>query len=305
MQRSARQRRLLISAAFLQMNTDPMPGGHRRALRFTSFRMSLPHDLVTHFKQYFEIVPADTPDLLEQAFRLRYQVYCQEGCLPGFNPLAYPDGLERDIYDYEHRSAHCLLRHRHTGMNAGTVRLVLADPVRPDAPFPIEVAAGEQIEQGHASMAGSIRRSIAECSRFILAKQFRSRRGEHQWADGLAEEGLDAGRGSDERRVLPHPVLGLIKAAMIMSWEQQVHYLYTAMEPRLDRRLRQFGLELRPVSPLIEYHGPVRAHWGFVPEFLAHVHKLRPEVWCLLTENGKIWPASRDDGASEMQRQMS
>jgi len=240
--------------------------------------MRLPHDLLTHFTQYFEIVRADSPDLLEQAFRLRYQVYCQEGLLPGFDPLDYPDGLERDIYDYEDRSVHCLLRHRLTGTNAGTVRLVLADRVRPDAPFPIELAAGEHIDRDYLSKFCAARGTIGECSRFILARRFRSRRGEHQWADGLAEEEPDADRGSAERRILPHPVLGLIKAVMIMCWEQQVHYLYTAMEPRLDRRLRQFGLELRPVSPLIEYHGPVRAHRGFVPEFLALVHKLRPEV---------------------------
>ncbi|MGH8589090.1 MAG: PEP-CTERM/exosortase system-associated acyltransferase [Gammaproteobacteria bacterium] len=262
--------------------------------------MSLPHDLVTHFNQYFEIVRADTPELLEQAFRLRYQVYCQEALLPGFDPLDYPDGLERDIYDYEHRSVHCLLRHRPTGINAGTVRLVLADPVQPDALFPVEAVAGDQIDRDYLSKHCADRGTIAECSRFILARRFRSRRGEHLWPDGLAEEGLDAYRESDERRVLPHPVLGLIKAAMIMSWEQQVHYLYTAMEPRLDRRLRQFGLELRPVSPLIEYHGAVRAHWGFVSEFLAHVHHQRSEVWGLLTENGKIWPPPLDDGASEM-----
>ena len=267
--------------------------------------MTLPHDSVTHFRQYFEIVPADTPDLLEQAFRLRYQVYCQEGRLPGFDPLDYPDGLERDIYDDEHRSVHCLLRHRPTGTDAGTVRLVLADRVRPDAPFPIEVAAGEHVDRDYLSKFCAARGTIAECSRFILARRFRSRRGEQQWPDGLAEEDLNADRGSDEHRVLPHPILGLIKAAMIMSWEQQVYYLYTAMEPRLDRRLRQFGLELWPVSPLIECHGPVRAHWGFVPEFLARVYKQRPEVWYLLTENGKIWPASRDDGPNEMQRKAS
>ncbi|MGH8658111.1 MAG: PEP-CTERM/exosortase system-associated acyltransferase [Gammaproteobacteria bacterium] len=267
--------------------------------------MSLPHDLVTHFKQYFEIVRADTAELLEQAFGLRYQVYCQEGLLPGFEPEDYPDGLERDIYDYEHRSVHCLLRHRPTGTNAGTVRLVHADPVQPDALFPVEAAAGQQIEQGHARIAGSIRRSIGECSRFILARRFRSRQGEQQWADGLAEERLDAGRASDERRVLPHPVLGLIKAAMIMSWELNIRYWYTAMEPRLDRRLCQFGLELRPVSPLFDYHGPVRAHWGFLPEVFANVHGRRPEIWYLLTENGEIWPAPRDDGASEMQAKAS
>lgn len=267
--------------------------------------MSLPYDLVTHFRQYFEIVPADTPDLLEHAFRLRYQVYCQEGCLPGFDPLDYPDGLERDIYDYEHRSVHCLLRHRPTGTNAGTVRLVLADPVQPDAPFPIEGAAGEHIDRDYLTKFCAARGTIAECSRFILAKQFRSRRGEQQWPDGLAEEGRDTGRRSDERRVLPHPVLGLIKAAMIMSWERQVSYWYTAMEPRLDRRLRQFGLVLRPVSPPVEYHGPVRAHGGFLPEVFANMHQQRPEVWCLLTENGKIWPAPRDDAASAAQRQAS
>ena len=145
--------------------------------------------------------------------------------MPGFDPLDYPDGLERDIYDYEHRSVHCLLRHRPTGTNAGTVRLVLADPVRPDAPFPIEVAAGEHIDRDYLGKFCAARGTIAECSRFIVARRFRSRRGEQQWPDGLAEEGLDADRGSDERRVLTHPVLGLIKAAMIMSWERQVQLL--------------------------------------------------------------------------------
>jgi N-acyl amino acid synthase of PEP-CTERM/exosortase system len=263
-----------------------------------------PPDLLAHFTKYFEILQADTPALLQEAFRLRYQVYCQEGLLPGFDPLDYPNGLESDIYDYEHRSVHCLLRHRPAGINAGTVRLVLADPVQPDAPFPIEVAAGEQIDRDYLGKHCTARRTIAECSRFILARRFRSRRGEYQWPDGLAPEGPDADRGSDERRALP-PVLGLIKAAAIMCWERQVHYLYTAMEPRLDRRLRQFGLHLWAVSPLIEYHGPVRAHWGFVPEFLALMCKQCPEVWGLLTENGKIWPAPRDDGVTEMQRKTS
>jgi N-acyl amino acid synthase of PEP-CTERM/exosortase system len=262
-------------------------------------------DLLTHFTKYFEILQADTPALLEEAFRLRYEVYCREGCLPGFDPADYPDGLERDIYDYEHRSVHCLLRHRPTGSNAGTVRLVLADPVRPDALFPIEVAAAEHIDRDYRGKFRAARGTVAECSRFLLTKRFRSRRGEHQWPDGLAEEGLDADRGSDERRVRTHPVLGLIKGAMIMSWERQISYWYTAMEPRLDRRLCQFGLVLRPVSPPVDYHGSVRAHGGFLPEVFAKMHQQRPDVWRLLTENGNIWPAPRDHTTSAAQRQAS
>ena len=38
-----------------------------------------PPDLLAHFTKYFEILQADTPALLEEAFRLRYEVYCQEG----------------------------------------------------------------------------------------------------------------------------------------------------------------------------------------------------------------------------------
>ena len=148
-------------------------------------------DLLAHFTRYFEILRADTPALLEQVFRLRYAVYCQEGCLPGFDPVDYPDGLERDIYDYEHRSVHCLLRHRPTGSNAGTVRLVLADPVQPDALFPIEVAAGGAHRPGLFKQILCRPAALsASAPGFIVARRFRSRRGEQQWPDGLAEEAL-------------------------------------------------------------------------------------------------------------------
>ena len=40
-------------------------------------------DLLAHFMRYFEIVRADTPALLEEVFRLRYQVYCVEGYRTG------------------------------------------------------------------------------------------------------------------------------------------------------------------------------------------------------------------------------
>ena len=179
-------------------------------------------------------------------------------------------------------------------------------PSTPDAPFPIEVAAGEHIDRDYLSKFCAARSTIAECSRFILARRFRSRRGEQQWPDGLAEEGLDADRGSDERRVLTHPVLGLIKAAMIMSWERQVHYLYTAMEPRLDRRLRQFGLRALAGEPTDRISRTGARSLGIragIPRSVCTSSVPRYGVYSL--ENGNIWPAPRDDAASETQRQAS
>ena len=112
-------------------------------------------DLLAHFMRYFEILRADTPGLLEEVFRLRYQVYCVEGTVPGFAPSHFADALERDAYDA--RSVHCLLLHRSTGIFAGTVRLVCADPARLDTPFPLEVASGPEIEQEYLRIASQFR----------------------------------------------------------------------------------------------------------------------------------------------------
>jgi hypothetical protein len=35
-------------------------------------------DFLSCYRQHFEIVRADTPSLLDEAYRLRYQVYCVE-----------------------------------------------------------------------------------------------------------------------------------------------------------------------------------------------------------------------------------
>lgn len=249
--------------------------------------MNADPDLLAHFMTYFEIVRVDTPSLLEEVFRLRYEVYCREGRLPGFDPRDYPDAMERDVYD--RRSVHCLLRHRPSGVYAGTVRLVLADLDRPDAPFPVEVAAGAQMDLEYLRTRISARHRLGECSRFMLARQFRSRRGEQHWPDGVAEPG-QFGAPATERRAHTHPVLGLIKAGLTMSWERSVTDWYMAMEPRLDRRLRQFGLVLPAVSPRIEYHGSCRAHWTRVPHALEYARSLRGDVWSLLTNDGAIWP---------------
>ncbi|PQJ96320.1 hypothetical protein [Chromatium okenii] len=50
--------------------------------------------LSDHFHNYFEIIPARTPDLLERIFRIRHDVYCREfgylegeACAGGWNMM--------------------------------------------------------------------------------------------------------------------------------------------------------------------------------------------------------------------------
>ncbi len=67
------------------------------------------NDITAAFHEYFEVVFADTPSLLENVFNLRYRILCIENKYPNVDAANYPDELERDEYD--DRSLHLLLRH--------------------------------------------------------------------------------------------------------------------------------------------------------------------------------------------------
>jgi N-acyl amino acid synthase of PEP-CTERM/exosortase system len=90
-------------------------------------------DLAVHYGRYFDIVPAATPDLLERAYRMRYQVYCVEHAF--LDPADHPGGLETDASDA--RAVHSLLVHRASGATCGAVRLILPDAARPASSFPV------------------------------------------------------------------------------------------------------------------------------------------------------------------------
>ena len=73
------------------------------------------------YNRYFDVVPAHTPDLLEAAYALRYQVYCVEHA---FEDPAQQIG-EREIDRYDEHSVHAVLIAKNTGEVVGCVRLIL------------------------------------------------------------------------------------------------------------------------------------------------------------------------------------
>src|SRR4051812_39605097 len=80
--------------------------------------------LLDRFNRDFICMAADQSELLERAFKTRYQVYCVEN--PYENSSEHPDGLESDADD--DRSSHSILLSRTNGDAIGTVRLVLPLP---------------------------------------------------------------------------------------------------------------------------------------------------------------------------------
>jgi len=241
------------------------------------------NELLDSFNEYFNIVPANCPELREEVFRIRYQVYCKEIKIAGPDVCNNRKHLETDAYD--ERSIHCLLRHRTSGEAVGVVRLILADRTNPDEPFPVEVVAGGHFNRQIFNPENLPRIHTAEISRLIVASHFRKRKGEFSSEIGN-DESIRKPRGAKHH--FPHPVLGLFVAVMRMSAEQRLSHLYAAMEPVLNRLLRRFGVDLQPIGSTVQYHG---LRQPFIGEITAISSKLKsqcPDMWHLITDGGRL-----------------
>lgn len=235
--------------------------------------------LVELYKKWFDVVPADTPTLLAESFRLRYQVYCLE---TGFeNPGDFPDGLERDEYD--ERSLASLLIHKPSGMVAGTVRLILPDPTAGDAPaLPATRVSSDLRGLVPDTLPPA---TTAEISRFSISKEFRKRQ-----EDSLLPALYDISGRPGDKRVIPHITLGLMQAIVQMSGDNNISHLCVVMEPALDRLTTRLGIQFTPIGPIIEYHGRRRAHYCDNRVLAADIQNKRPDIWGVLTDGGRIWP---------------
>lgn len=205
-------------------------------------------DLASSYDDHFVIVRADTPALLDEVFRLRYQVYCLEN--DGFeNPDEHQDGRERDRDDQ--RSVHALLMHRRTGIYAGTVRVILPSNDIQSSPLPAHRLVAAQ-NKDLLSLLPAVH-DLVEISRFAVSKEFRRRRGEERYADANWPDKMPS--ASEERRALPYITFGLIRAVLEICLEHQVPWIAAVMEPSLIRIFQRFGVHFERIGEPVEHHG--------------------------------------------------
>jgi len=229
--------------------------------------------LAKHFRQYFQVVSADTAALRRCVYAIRYRVYCEELGLE--DPAQFPDGLEHDAYD-EH-ARHALLLHRPSGEHVGCVRLILADGQNPDAPLPFEQFCRPGLRRT-LSGAGPLQRSeVGEISRLAVQAKYRRRSGELESPNGMdtptqSKTGLLGAMVTDtartisslpniawtpesQRRIFPHiaPILYFTGASMALR--EGLSMAFVMMEPRLARHLRRYGILFHQVGDIVEYHG--------------------------------------------------
>lgn len=230
-------------------------------------------DLVTPYREFFKLVPADTEALKEIVYKIRYSVYCDE--LGWEDPNLFPDGQEKDQFDLT--SQHCLLLHRASNTYAGCVRLVLADEDAEKSAIPLQEHCAEALDPTTLDIEQLPRQTFGEISRLAIINRYRRRPSEAKTPDAMGEHlfSLD----QDERRRFPHIALGLYLGAASIGLGSGLNGVFAMMEPRLARHLRLVGIQFQQVGKVIDYHGP-RAPFYITRSGL--LDKLRPELRDLL-----------------------
>ena len=238
------------------------------------------------FNQYFEMVSATSDELKNEVYKLRYQVYCIE---TGFlNSEHYPDGLEFDEFDQQ--SIHYLIRHRKSGEYAAATRLILPDANNPEKLFPVELYC----KIDNATMMRPINREHhGEVSRFCVSKAFKKRKKEAHTLAGIDEEWPDYFT-LDERRTFPHIAIALIACMIKACHENDINYVYAAMEQALLRFLSVPGINFIKIGPMTDYHGERWPAAIKITDLLDNVAEKKPDIWNLLSNKGCYWPSVKN-----------
>jgi N-acyl amino acid synthase of PEP-CTERM/exosortase system len=203
-------------------------------------------NLSEYFSYYFSLVVANTPELLDQVYQIRYQVYCEE--LDYELKSNFPDRLEKDFYDS--RSIHCLLQHHPSGRYIGCVRIVLPNWEQLEELFPVEKICTDTIALNPTS-----RLNYAEISRLAVIADFRRRQGEQNTSSGLLFSELQNSPLIIERRKFSLIPLSLYLACTTIVNILNIKSVITLMEARLSRHLRRCDIPSRQVGNFIDFHG--------------------------------------------------
>jgi N-acyl amino acid synthase of PEP-CTERM/exosortase system len=207
-----------------------------------------PFDLLSlgqSFKKYFEIVPAITAELREQAFRIRHQVYCEE---LNFEPVS-PD--RREVDEYDPQSVHCLIGNRNTGEFIGCTRLILCRRSDPHHPLPFERSCAATLDRSILDPQAMPRNRIAEVSRLAVIGRYRRRRGERGSPAPITEERFST-------RLLPrfpYILVGLYLATTELAALNGIDTMFVLTEPKLANHFARLGVKITRIGAPVEHRG--------------------------------------------------
>lgn len=207
------------------------------------------YSIAKNFNQFFQIKFADTKLLREEAFKIRYGVYCDE---LGWEP---ENVLQMETDDCDDYAYHCLIKHKRTGVYAGCVRLVIPPVQIPDLALPFEKNCLHSARKEVLDSTKLTRGSFGEISRLAVLTSFRRRKREKKAPFIINAVNSGTIYTEEEHRHFPNIAMGLYIAAVALADICNHVGSFVMMEPKLNRRLKRFGLPFEQIGDEIDYHG--------------------------------------------------
>lgn len=197
------------------------------------------------FSKYFRYVPALTPELVHEVYRIRHKVYCEDLKFE----KTREDGQETDAYDAH--SLHGLVQSVATNEYVGCARLILPNPANPAAPFPVEISCAATIDRSKFDPAKIPREKVAEVSRLAVISSYRRRKGEDKQAAPVNDESF----GSPTQPRFPYIPLALYFGCAALARRCGIEHVLVLTEPRLANHFRKLGMNIQEIGGGVEHRG--------------------------------------------------
>ena len=207
------------------------------------------YSIADNFNQYFQIRFANSKQIREEAFKIRYGVYSRE---LGWEP---ENDIEMESDECDDYAYHLLLEHRRTKVYAGCIRLIIPPLNNPDTQLPFEVNCLHSARTEILDSTKLDRGSFGEISRLAVLDTFRRREKEKSVPYVLSDVDPKTVYTEDERRNFPNIAIGLYLGGIALAKLCQHKGMFVMMEPRLNKRLQRFGLPFQQVGDEMDYHG--------------------------------------------------
>lgn len=234
------------------------------------------------YHKTFEVVKADTSELKERVYALRYRVYCEE------NKFETPaDGREMEYDSFDARAVHFLLIHKHSGQDAGTVRLVPPDHRALLTSFPMQ----KFCDHPFLEIPGRLHH-VGEISRLCMAPEFRRRPEDTALLSSYAaQDTVDGHRDgifTFVRRKIAYAPAGLLQAVLGEALKRDLSDLLWMPETAHIPSLKSIGLPIHILGPRLEYHGGAQPLIFNIKTALDSIHTAQPYCWEILTDGGRL-----------------
>ena len=217
-------------------------------------------------EERFSFTKITAPEQLQEAYRLRFQVYGRE--CDFIKESDYPEGLETDEYD--RYSVH-FAGFDAQGRMVGAVRLVL-----PSSPqFPIE----EHCPRLDFDRDLISRQNCAEVSRLTISKLYRRRAQDGLYYEPQVEDQIAGGRGTSFMRRVRPMAFGLYRAMYQESKRKGIRYWFALMEKGLWKLLHLHGLVFHPIGPEVNFLGLVKPYIGDLRDLEKNVFSKFPQFF--------------------------